>query len=389
MSTNRLPISVDIRVGVTEQGNLDNIVADAQRLREEFGANVKVTAQMGRSSEVSRSSVRGLAFDLRLVSSGLSILQNELEGVNAGFDGTVRGLRVLSAGFSAALGTFSFMNRLTNDFGDLSLTASSAVKFLKTNMDGLAVATKAAVWIFSALVAIQAGVFVFELVSGVGRLRDEIRDLNQELEIYELQLIAIQNQTVGLQEDQALLNFVISNTERAIEKQGYATAQQMAVLAAAKDQQQGLNNEMSRYQYLQAQITTPQTRAENQIRENELIIQRTQRAALDLLMPDIGWRTTPLGAAGMAFPGAQLTGEVGRSGLVNVEAGEVIMQKEQMATMLQGGGGGNIAVSISFPGAVISSGEDMEGALRRGASAAGAELRRQMEMDRYRIKRRP
>ena len=382
MSTNRLPVAVEIRVGVTEQGNLDKILRDANRLQEELGLNTKVIAQFGRSSDASRGSIRGLAFDLRLISSGLSILVREFEDLNPALHATARGFRVVSAALSAGLGTWSALNRAQDEFGDLTAIASSAVKVLRTDMVHLGLAAKAALGIFALLIAIPAGVWAFELHSGISALKDEIKDLNRSLEVYELQLIAIQNQTIGLKEDQALLNYVLTSTERAIEKQGYATERQAAIVAAAKDQQRGLNVELSRFQYEEALFGTPRTRIANEIREYEIMIQRHQREALERILPGRG----RMGAAN--YPTGQLGGEISKSGLVKVEAGEIIAQREQFTTMMQGGGSGDISVSVSFPGAIINSGADMESAIRRGGSAAGAEIRRQLEMDRYRISRR-
>lgn len=100
------------------------------------------------------------------------------------------------------------------------------------------------------------------------------------------------------------------------------------------------------------------------------------------------WITGPPGgAAGMAYAPAvgqqQLGGEVRRRGIVGVEAGEVIMQREQVATMMAGGGPGQISISISLAGANISGVRDLEGTLRRGGEAAREEIRR-LELQRRR-----
>ena len=72
-----------------------------------------------------------------------------------------------------------------------------------------------------------------------------------------------------------------------------------------------------------------------------------------------------------------------RRGVVGVEAGEVIMQREQIATMMAGGGTGQISISISLAGANISGVRDLEGTLRRGGEAAREEIRR-LELQRRR-----
>jgi len=390
MSTSKIPISVDIRVRVSEMGSLKGIVTDAQQLQKETGAIISITAQMGRTSQLSRTAIRGLAFDLRLVSSGLSVLRTEFGGFNPVVDATVSGMRILSGALSAGLGTINFLTtstRLINQefgsFGGLIKAADDAMKTLTLGTAAFGV-------VVGAVIGIAAGTAWGEWKFGISRMKEEIRDLNVELEEYQYRMLNLQDVQSGFREDQAMLNMIIQSTEYAIEQQGYATEFQTAQLEAAQSQTRRLGVDQATLSYEMAKVQRETTLASNQIARYRIEIGAIERGVREAALT--GWGLfggggfVPQGRA-LGVPGAQLTGEIGKTGMLWAEAGEVIMQKEQMATMMQNQGG-NIQVSISFPGAVISSGPEMEAAIIRGGRRAGDELRQQMEMDRYRIKRR-
>ena len=363
------------------------MIADATKLRDETGAVVNVTATMGKTSSMARSSVRGLAFDLRLVSSGLSTLKSEFGGLNPVFEATVGSMRILSGALSAGLGTISFMTRATyavnQQFGSWSGLINSAGGALST----LTLGTAAFAVIAGGLIGISVGTWLGEMGTGITDMKNDIKDLNKELDAYKFRLLDLQDVQLGYREDQALLSMVIKQTEYAISQQGYATDLQSAQLAAAEEQTKRLAVTNAVLSYEIAQVGTSSGRTSNQIERYGIQIKEIETGAGEWLLnqPTAGFNPL-LHLLGRAPP-AQLGGEIARSGPIWAEAGEVVMQKEQIATMMQSGAGG-VSVSISFPGAIISSGADLEGAIARGGRRAGDELLRALNMDRYRIKRR-
>jgi len=342
---------------------------------------------MGKTSDMSRSSVRGLAFDLRLVSSGLSVLKQEFGGFNPVIDATIGGMRVLSGALSAGLGTISFVSRATyainQQFGGFANMVTAAGGAMST----LTVSSGAFAVVIGAILGLAVGSWIGETVSGINGMKNDIRDLNKELDEYKFRLLDLQDVQAGYREDQALLNMVIQQTEYSIAQQGYATELQAATLAAAQGQTKRLAADNAVLAYEMAQVNTQAGGATRQIERYGFQIKSIETGVKEILLG--GGRRGPGGMQSGNLPGGQLGGEVGRTGPVWAEAGEVIMQKEQMATMMsRGGGGGAISVSISLPGAIINSGDDLEGALARGGRRAGDELMRALDMDRYRIKRR-
>lgn len=392
MSSNRLPISVDIHVRVTEEGTLKGIVSDAQRLQAETGANVKVTANLGESSKTASSSIRGLAFDLRLVSSGLTVLKQEFQGINPVVDEAISGFRILSAGFSAGLGTMSFLDRMTERFGKGIFSLSGITKVLGGDFNALSLGAKGLAVTVGIAAGIWAGTWIGEAVTGIKGMRTEIEGLNQDLQRFQYQMLGIQDVTLGYREDQAMLNMIITQTQYAIDQQGFATAQQTVIMESAQSQTKRLNADLAVTSYQMAQIQTQAGLATNQIGRYEIVIGDVERGAKEFMLGGFlprGGGFVPIGAA-QNVPGTQLGGEIRKSGVIEAEAGEVVMQRGQLASMIQhgGGGGSSISVSLTFPGAIFATEADIEEGLARGGRMAGEELRRSMEMDRYPISRR-
>ena len=344
---------------------------------------------MGKTSDMSRNSVRGLAFDLRLVSSGLSVLKQEFGGFNPVVDAAIGGMRILSGALSAGLGTISFVSRATyainQQFGGFSnmLTAAGGA------MSTLTAGSAAFAVVVGAVIGLAMGSWIGETVTGINDMKNDVRDLNKEFDEYKFRLLGLQDVQAGYREDQALLNMVIQQTEYSIAQQGYATDLQAATLLAAQSQTKRLAMDNAGLAYEMAQVNTQAGGATRQIERYGIQIKSIETGAKEFLVNQPGAGFNPLMSLLGRGPGAQLGGEIGRTGPIWAEAGEVVMQKEQMATMMsRGGGGGAISVSISLPGAIINSGDDLESALARGGRRAGDELMRALDMDRYRIKRR-
>jgi len=387
MSSDKIPIAVDIQIRIAQTGSLKVMISDSQQLNKEIVGMSSATTQMGKTSGSSRSSVRGLAFDLRLVSSGLSVLKTEFGGFSPVVDSAIGGMRILSGALSAGLGTISFVSRATEslnkEFGGLSgLLGSASGGMAKLTASGAAFGV-----IVGAVIGLSLGTWYGEWSTGIADMKSDVKDLNKELDAYKFRLLGLQDVQAGYREDQALLNMVIQQTEYSIGQQGYATELQSATLLAAQNQTKRLGVSNAVLAYELAQVDTKAGGATRQIERYGLEIKRIEVGAKEILLG--GGRRGPGGMQSGNLPGGKLGGEVGRTGPIWAEAGEVIMQKEQMATMMsQGGGGGAISVSISLPGAIINSGDDLEGALARGGRRAGSELMRALDMDRYRIQRR-
>lgn len=356
MSSDNIPINVPITYIIRDRGDAANVIRDAQRLTEETGAMIRPTIIVKEETRALRTSVRMLAFDLRLVSSGLSILRREFEGLSPPMDAAIGGVRVLSAGFSAALGTWSFINRAQEKFGEDLLTIGRLTTFLKADFASLTVATQAASIVFAGLVGIHVGTFFGEMLSGIRDMKKEVRELTQDLQVLELQMLGLSDQSAMLREEQAMLNMIIAEVERKIEKQGFATAEDTARLESAKDQLAGLSVNQSQLAFQTARQTKEQTLLNNQMKRYEIIMGQIEEEAMGRLLPGFdprgGFRPIPVG--------------------------------NQRANMVSGPIG-SIQVAISLDGANIQTGADLETALGRGGALAGMNIRREMELDRYRV----
>ncbi|GAH55555.1 unnamed protein product [marine sediment metagenome] len=181
----------------------------------------------------------------------------------------------------------------------------------------------------------------------------------------------------------AALSARIRATKREIEMTGDPTGMLDAQLKSLQATYEDVGISQAFLRAEQSMTTLGIQKGTDTIEDYKEMIEEANQAAISgafgAFAPPGGQQVWP----GGFIPEQQLGGEVRRGGVVGVEAGEVIMQREQVATMMAGGGAGQISISISLAGANISGVQDLEGTLRRGGEAAREEIRR-LELQRRR-----
>lgn len=374
----RFTVATDILVTVTEKGTLD---ATAQGLKI-VAQNANIVVQAGREQTQTASqqsmSFRRLALDLRMLSIGLMILKREYGGLNPVIDASISGMYTASAAVSVMIGATGILVQTWKRLGLEGKGVVEGIRGFKTALDAgtLSMAGYAAIAVATIAAAIAVGTAMFEAESGISRLRTEIRDLKKDMEDLNSTMRDLQVGQSQVSAEQARYRYVIEALKREIELTGDPTRELTVKMAAAEAVQADLNIRASETNWLMAQQRAEIAATTDEIEDYQEMIREAYRA------PGRAFTEARVGLGGAEgvpglVPQEQLGGQVRRGGIVSVEAGEVIMQREQVATMMEGyGGGGSISVSISLAGANIRGSEDLVGALRRGGAEAAEEIRR-------------
>jgi len=375
-------INAEILIQLLERGSTEATQQAIRDINIQQTNNIVVNREATRASQQYAYSMRRLALDLRMMSIGLRILRTEFGGINPIIDIGISGLYQLSAAGSVLIGTYGVLTRSMETFRRAAGGAA-------TNMEALQVtltATAGGVYIVAAaiggLLALGIGQWVYAQRSGIADLKNEIKGLEESLKDLQGEMRNLGVEQSALTAQGAALSARIRATKREIELTGDPTGRLAAQLKSLESTYEdvGISQGFLRAEQALTRFETEKTT--DAIEDNKEAIEEANRAALAGVL---GGR--PSGAAGMAYVAAegqqQLGGEVRRRGVVGVEAGEVIMQREQVATMMAGGGPGSVSISISLAGANISGVQDLEDTLRRGGEAAREEIRR-LELQRRR-----
>ena len=373
----RFSVSTDILVNVTEKGTLD---ATSQGFKI-VAQNVNIVNQASRENVQTTASqslsMRRLALDLRMLSIGLMILKREYGGLNPIVDASISGMYTASAAVSVLVGATGLLSRTWDALG---MKGKSLVEGIKGFGDALNAGTLsmmgyAAIAVVTVAGMIAAGTAAFESGSGISRLRTEIRDLKKDMEDLNSTMRNLQVGQAQVSAEQARYRYIIESLKREIELTGDPTGELATKMAAAEGIQADLNVRASETNWTMAQQRAEIAATTDEIEDYNEMIREAYRAP-GRAFTEAGARLGRVEVPTVA-PEEQLGGEVVRSGIVSVEAGEVLMQREQVATMMGGyGGGGPISVSVSLAGANITGVQDLVGALRRGGAEAAEEIRK-------------
>lgn len=377
----RFSINAEILIQLLERGSTEATQQAMRDINVQQTNNIVVNREATRGAQQYAYSMRRLALDLRLMSIGLRILRTEFGGINPVIDIGISGLYQLAAAGSVLIGTYGVLTRSMETFRRAAGGAA-------TNMAALQVAltaTAGGVYIVAAaiggLLAIGIGQWIYAQRSGIADLKNEIEGLEESLKDLQGEMRNLGVEQAALTAQGAALSARIRATKREIELTGDPTGRLAAQLKSleATYTDVGISQGFLRAEQALTRYETEKTT--DAIEDSKEAIEEANRAAISGVLA-----APPSGATGMYVPAVgqqQLGGEVRRRGVVGVEAGEVIMQREQVATMMAGGGPGQISISISLAGANISGVQDLEGTLRRGGEAAREEIRR-LELQRRR-----
>ncbi len=333
--------------------------------------NNQMAASTNRAASM-RVVFRQLAVDLRMISAGLRVIGTAFGEVSPIIGGSIMGFQVLVAILTTTIGIINLYNThqrfMTSEIMQ-TVAAQNALTIATTAVGGAMGVLTGAVYIV-ALVAVAAA--IWDVVSGTGALRRGLKAVEQQTWATKDSIQALRIEQARANEGTSAYSFQIQALELAIERQGFATDEQISRLKSLKAEYASSSLEAASFNVELARLSTTQQelqRTESNIRhQQENLVSGLLERLRQSLSP------TPLTPTGAGVR-AQLGGEVNRSGAINVEAGEVVMQKEQLATMLQNrGGGGGISIAISLAGANINGAGDLEGAIARGGARARKEL---------------
>jgi len=378
----RFTINAEILIQLLERGSTEATQQAIRDINIQQTKNIVVNKEATNAARGYSSSMRGLALDLRMMTIGLSVLKREFGGLSPALDSTIMGLYVFSAALSAGIGAMRLTDRLIASTTDKTSFLAKEFKHLSTAISTGTAAGHAFGAVVGAIIGLQLGTWIGEQITPISRWKSEIKDL-------ELELQGLQGDIRNLGVEMAALNVQstqqqaqMAAVKREIELTGDPTGMLAAQLKALESQAADTGVSLGFARAESARLGFEALQGTDSMEDYREAIDEVRKGAKEF------WFTgPPSGAAGMAYVSdvgqQQLGGEVRRRGVVGVEAGEVIMQREQVATMMAGGGTGQISVSISLAGANISGVQDLEGTLRRGGEAAREEIRR-LELQRRR-----
>jgi len=380
----RFTINAEILIQLLERGSADATLQAIRDINIQQTNNIVINKEATNASRGYGVSMRRLSMDLRMLSIGLRILRNEFGGINPVVDIGISGLYQLAAAGSVLVASYGIATRATK-------TLRAAAGGAATNMAALQVAlaaTAGGVLIvasaFGILLALGIGQWVYAQESGIADLKKEIKSLEEGLKDLQGEMRNLGVEQSALTAQGAALSARIRATKREIELTGDPTGRLAAQLKSLESTYTDVGISQGFLRAEQALTRSETEKNTDSIADYREAIEEANRVAIAGVFG--GGRDYRGAAAGMATPAVgqqQLGGEVRRGGIVGVEAGEVIMQREQVAMMMAGGGQGQISISISLAGANISGVQDLEGALRRGGEAAREEIRR-LELQRRR-----
>jgi len=375
-------INAEILIQLLERGSADATLQAIRDINIQQTNNIVVNKEATSAARGYGVSMRRLMMDLRMMSIGLRILRNEFGGINPILDIGIATLYQAAAAGSVLTASYGILTRAMATIKEAAGGAATNMAVLRYAL----MATAGPVYIVAAaiggLLALGLGQWIYAQRSGIVDLKNEIKGLEESLKDLQGEMRNLGVEQAALTAQGAALSARIRATKREIELTGDPTGMLTAQLKSleATYEDVGISQGFLRAEQALTRFETEKTT--DAIEDNKEAIEEANRVAIEGFVAGTG-----LPAAGTPYVPAvgqqQLGGEVRRRGVIGVEAGEVIMQREQVATMMAGGAPGQISISISLAGANISGVQDLEGTLRRGGEAAREEIRR-LELQRRR-----
>jgi len=374
-------INAEILIQLLERGSADATLQAIRDINIQQTNNIVVNKEATNAARGYGVSMRRLMIDLRMMSIGLRILRNEFGGINPILDIGITTLYQAAAAGSVLVASYGILTRAMATVREAAGGAATNMAVLRYAL----MATAGPIYIVAAaiggLLALGLGQWIYAQRSGIVDLKNEIKGLEESLKDLQGEMRNLGVEQAALTAQGAALSARIRATKREIELTGDPTgilnAQLKSLEATYEDV--GISQGFLRAEQALTRFETEKTT--DAIEDNKEAIEEANRVAIAGV-----FAAPPSGATDMYVPAVgqqQLGGEVRRGGVVGVEAGEVIMQREQVATMMAGGGTGQISISISLAGANISGVQDLEDTMRRGGEAAREEIRR-LELQRRR-----
>ena len=375
-------INAEILIQLLERGSADATLQAIRDINIQQTNNIVVNKEATSAARGYGVSMRRLMMDLRMMSIGLRILRNEFGGINPILDIGINTLYQAAAAGSVLTASYGILTRAMATIKEAAGGAATNMAVLRYAL----MATAGPIYIVAAaiggLLALGLGQWIYAQESGIVDLKNEIKGLEESLKDLQGEMRNLGVEQAALTAQGAALSARIRATKREIELTGDPTGMLAAQLKSLEATYEDVGISQGFLRAEQALTRSEIEKNTDATEDHKEAIEEANRVAIEGFVAGTG-----LPAAGTPYVPAvgqqQLGGEVRRRGVVGVEAGEVIMQREQVATMMAGGGPGQISISISLAGANISGIQDLEGTLRRGGEAAREEIRR-LELQRRR-----
>jgi len=362
---------INIQLSVQGAGEAASLAQNINILVDNTQNLAKAQANAGTGTTSMRYALRRLAVDMRMVAVGMRVVGAEFGAASpviAAFTNSV----YLSTSALVSLIAVINVQQSWNSIVTNAQATGTALTGLNAVIQKVATSSHLLVYALAAIAAVMVVSWIYDQITGLSKMKDALK--NTEDAIWQLndRMQSLRITQAQLSEGTNMYSYRVQALELEIERQGYATEGQIMLLKSLKAEYASagleaayLNLEAGRLQTTLLVLEQTKSRTQYDIDNvNRDLINRIQggyQGAANIPMPP---------------PKSQLGGEVNRSGAINVEAGEVVMQKEQLATMLQGRGGGNISVTISLAGANINGVQDLEGSIARGGERAREEIQK-------------
>ena len=375
----RFTISAEVLVQLIERGSTEATQAAIRDINIQQTQNIQINQAATRSSQQYGYSLRRVALDLRMMAIGLRILRDEYGGISPIIDIAIGGLYQLSAAGAVLIGGFGIVSRGLQAFRKTAGDAATNMEALKNVFGYTAGNVYVAAAAIGMLVAVGVGQWVYGFTSGIAGLNREIKSLEEGMKAVQSEMRNVGVEEAYLNAQSSALTAQINALKLEIERQGEPTESQTARLKSLEATLADVGVSMGWAQAESAMYRADIVQTTDQVEDFKEMIEDANKAAAEgVFGPTRGPQGSLSGRFAAPIPGGQLGGEVRKRGAVTVEPGEVIMQREQVAMMMEGvgAGGGPISVTISLAGANISGVRDLEGTLRRGGEAASEEIRR-------------
>ncbi len=314
------------------------------------------------------ASVRHLLLNLRMFSFGIRTLRREFGDTNPALEAFTTGLIVFSAVGSSAVAGLSLLRgaaaRVIPVLKGLTFGLSSLVGTAKVAIGVLGFTAAGVGAVLLGLAAIPVAVWAMESATGLNALKREARDLAADLKILEVQI-------GSLRAEQDKFNLGMS-----------ATAIRMRELKRAMDLAGEGNKALeSQYKSAAAEMENESLAAMRlTLQINRLTVAETEgKAAKDELARLAAARRQSWGIAGGVFGEEAIAEAMRREGITSgrpsMKTLGAVMQERGPQGL--GGGGQAPSVTISFPGAVFNTREDIVGALEEGGLSAARIIQNQ------------
>jgi len=362
---------INIQLSVQGAGEAASLAQNINILVDNTQNLAKAQANAGTGTTSMRYALRRLAVDMRMVAVGMRVVGAEFGAASPVIAAFTNSVYLTTSALVSLIAVIN-VQQSWNSIVTNAQATGTALTGLNAVIQKVATSSHLLVYALAAIAAVMVISWIYDQITGLSKMKDALK--NTEDAIWQLndRMQSLRITQAQLSEGTNMYSYRVQALELEIERQGYATEGQIMLLKSLQAEYKSagleaayLNLEAGRYQTTLLELNQIKSRTQYDIDNvNRDLVNRIQG----------GYQ----GAANIPIPPpkSQLGGEVNRSGAINVEAGEVVMQKEQLATMLQGRGGGNISLTISLAGANINGVDDLEGSIARGGERAREEIQK-------------